>query len=157
MLQAMSLLSALISGDTAAAQTQLDGGADVNEIGADGRTPLMVAAEKGDAAWVRKLLAAGAEPSLTDGMRETALLKAAAGGHLQAYQALAPLASEDERESAAAYLRAVGQTRGPASEPPSPLRTRLVGATARAAKFFGDEDPAVRVDRAKRAEKHRKG
>jgi hypothetical protein len=146
----------LISGDTVAAQTHLDGGADVNEIGEDGRTPLMVAAEKGDAVWVKKLLAAGAEPSLTDGMRETALLKAAAGGHLQAYQALAALASDDERDAAAAYLRAVGKTHGPASEPPSSLRTKMVDATARAARFFGDEDPAASVERVKRAEKHRK-
>jgi hypothetical protein len=156
MLRAMSLLTALISGDSAAAQAHLDAGADVNELGEGGRTPLMVAAEKGDTAWVKRLLGAGAEPSLVDGMGETALLKAAAGGHTQAYQALAALASDDERETAAAYMRAAGKTDGPPTAPPSALRTKLVGATARAARFFGDENPATRVERAKRAEKHRK-
>jgi ankyrin repeat protein len=152
----MSLLTALISGDAVAAQAQLDAGADANELGEGGTTPLMVAAERGDAAWVKRLLGAGAEPSLVDGMGETALLKAAAGGHTQAYQALVTLASDDEREAAAAYLSAAGKTQGPPSEPASSLRTRLVGATARAAKFFGDENPAARLERVKRAEKHRK-
>jgi ankyrin repeat protein len=158
----MSLIDAIRSGDLAQAKKLLDEGADPNEVGADGQTALMHAAGAGQTKLVERLLDAGAEPSLEDETGETALLKAAALGQRNVYALLAPLASEDERDTAAAYLRAAAQSAGeeaiagPPSEPPSSLRTRLVGAAARTAKFFGDENPSDRVERVDRAEKHRK-
>jgi ankyrin repeat protein len=154
----MSLLEALHAGDKARALELLkSSGGDANEMSAEGLTPLMWAADDGDAGLVRALLAAGADPLLEDRIGETALVKAAAGGHRKAFDLLAPFATEEQLQAARAYLRASGKTDAPPGEEgPSALRTMLVDATANLAKFLGDDKPAVRVERAKRAENNRK-
>ena len=153
----MTLLETLDSGDTAKARAMLKAGADVNEIGAEGITPLMWAANVGDLVLVRELLSAGADPSLEDRIGETALIKAAAAGHREVFELLSTSASAERLEAAKAYLRASGKSHGPpAGEGPSALRSKLVEATANVAKFLGDEKPSERVERVKRAEKNRK-
>src|SRR5579871_2376204 len=122
----MTLLEAIHAGDSAAASKSLRGGADANELGEGGETPLMAAASAGWPDLVKALLAAGAEPSLTDGGGETALLRAAAGGHRKVVELLLPHASQDDRDMARAYLDAAGRSDGPPSEGPGKLKTSLV-------------------------------
>jgi ankyrin repeat protein len=154
----MTLIAAVQAGDEAEVQRLIASGADVNELGEQGRTPLIEAAAKGDVRMVRVLLEAGAEPGWKDDMDETALLKAAAGGHREAYQVLFPLAGEDERGMARAFLGASAQDwaqappRPPPTEPENKLGRAVATVAARASKFFGDEAPAARMDRMDRAE-----
>ncbi|HZI05302.1 MAG TPA: ankyrin repeat domain-containing protein, partial [Archangium sp.] len=86
----MSLFDAVAAGDLARVQVLLDGGADPNPFDAEGRTPLMVAAQSGREDLVQCLLAGGADPSLTDRIGETALGKAAAHGHARIATLLYP-------------------------------------------------------------------
>lgn len=160
----MSLYDAVEAGDLEAVAQQLAAGADVNEIGPGDRTPLIEAARAGNLALVRLLLEAGAEPMLKDGEQESAVLKAAANGHHDVCAVLLPLASEDERGMAEAFLGAVGKTNGPQELPaPAPdflgLKAKAGDLTrkaavygARAAKFVGYEKPAERIERVERAE-----
>lgn len=156
----MRLIAAVLAGNEAEVRRLIESGADVNELGDQGRTPLIEAASKGDARLVRVLLEAGAEPAWKDDMQETALLKAAAGGHREAYQVLLPLAGEEERGMARAFLGATAQSweQSPPRPPPAkPEPEDRVGravatAAARVAKFFGDEVHQERMDRLERAE-----
>jgi ankyrin repeat protein len=156
----MRLIAAVLAGDEAEVRRLIASGADVNELGDQGRTPLIEAAGKGDVRMVRLLLEAGAEPGWKDQMEETALLKAAAGGHREVYQVLLPLAGEDERGMARAFLGASAQSwdqpppRPPPSrpEPENKMGRAVATAAARVAKFFGDEVHSERLDRLERAE-----
>ena len=140
----------------------LEAGADANELGPERRTPLIEAAAHGRLAMIRLLLERGAEPAWKDALDETALLKAAANGHREAYQLLWPLAGEEERGLATAFLAASGQTwdappPAPPPDPREPEKTNRLGravatAAARVSKFFGDEVHAERLDRLERAE-----
>ncbi len=74
------LVSALI-GHQEIAKILLDNGAEVDTRADDGRTPLMLAAGKGDNDFVAFLLKAGADPTLTDKTGATASSLAEAKGH----------------------------------------------------------------------------
>jgi ankyrin repeat protein len=151
-------------GDEREARRLLDAGADANELGPDQRTPLIEAAARGNVGLIRLLIDRGAEPGWKDAMEETALLKAAANGQRAAYDALWPLADEEERGLAKAFLSASGQTWDapalplppppPPAEPAQPgkLARGVATAASRVAKFFGDEVHAERMDRLERAE-----
>jgi len=157
-----SLFDAVQRGDEAEVQRLLDEGADANELGPDQRTPLIEAAALGKVALLRLLLERGAEPRWKDATEETALLKAAANGQRGAYEVLWPLASDDERGLARAFLRASGLSwdiapPGPPPDPREPEKKDRFGravatAAARVSKFFGDEVHAERLDRMERAE-----
>ncbi len=112
----MTLYEAVEAADGEAVLTRLEAGEDINQLGPSGSTPLIEAARMGNAELVEVLLAPGAEPMLKDSEQETALLKAAAHGHSAVCALLLPLASEDERGMARAFLGAVGQTHGPRVE-----------------------------------------
>jgi ankyrin repeat protein len=70
---AQALLCAANFGRTEIAKCLIEAGADVNERGARGNTPLINAAAQGDAEMVELLLSAGADPDLQDCDGETAL------------------------------------------------------------------------------------
>lgn len=59
-----ALIAAIRGGDTDEAQRIVGLGVDVNLLAANGQTPLVAAAKSGDAAMVRLLLAAGANPDI---------------------------------------------------------------------------------------------
>ena len=69
----MSLTDAVRAGDRAELERLIRDGADVNELGEAGRTPLIEAAAAGGADLVRVLIDARADPSLTDELQESAL------------------------------------------------------------------------------------
>ena len=159
----MTLYEAVEAADAEAVVVRLEAGEDVNQMGPGGSTPLIEAARAGNAELVEVLLAAGAEPMLKDAEQESALLKAAANGHRAVCALLLPLASEDERGMAEAFLGAVGKTNGPLAAPPpegflgirkktDALKRRAAVFGARAAKFVGYDRPAERVDLVERAE-----
>jgi uncharacterized protein len=75
-----ALLVATLMERKDAVKALLDNGAEVDTRASDGRTPLMLAAGKGNKEIVQALLAAGADPSLTDRAGETAKAIAAAKG-----------------------------------------------------------------------------
>ncbi|MBI3181112.1 MAG: ankyrin repeat domain-containing protein [Myxococcales bacterium] len=153
----MSLFEAASAGDLAEARRLLSEGADVNELGEGGRTPLIEAARAGREELVRTLLEAGAEASLTDEMEETALLKAAANGHRGTVELLIPHAREDERSLARAFLQAAGKELGPVdSVREQGLERKLAKVGAKASKVLGYEEPSKRLERIERAEKRRK-
>jgi ankyrin repeat protein len=151
-------------GDEGEVRRLLDAGADANELGPDQRSPLIEAAARGQVGLIRLLVERGAEPAWKDAMDDTALLKAAAHGQRAAYDALWPLAGEEERGLAKAFLSASGQTwDAPLPPPPPPppeadpakpgrLARGVATAASRVAKFFGDEVHAERMDRLERAE-----
>ena len=62
------------------------GGEDLEARDKRGRTPLIVAAEQGDAERVRELLARGARVEAEDDCQWTALMRAASNGHLDLVQ-----------------------------------------------------------------------
>lgn len=155
----MSLFDAVAAGDLARVEALLAGGADPNPFDAEGRTPLMLAAENGREDLVRALLAGGSDSILTDRVGETALGKAAAHGHGRVAAILYPLASEDEQLMARALLK-VGTDffnlpREP-SPPPDELRRKLATAGAYIAGKLGDSAPQERLERLHRAEKNSK-
>lgn len=155
----MSLFDAVRAGDGPRLQAMLDAGADANPFDAEGRTPLMIAAEQGDEAMLLALLDAGADPILTDRIGETALTKAAAHGHARLARLLYPHSSEDEQAMARTLLR-VGTDffnlpRSP-PPPPDPTRRKLASASAYIADKLGHSAPAERLERLERAEKNRK-
>ncbi|MGZ3460340.1 MAG: ankyrin repeat domain-containing protein [Archangium sp.] len=155
----MSLFDAVAAGDRARVEALLASGADPNPFDAEGRTPLMLAAEKGLEALVQCLLAGGADPILTDRLGESALLKAAAHGHGRVAALLYPHASEDDQAMARTLLR-VGTDFFdlPRSPPPPPdgLRRKLASAGAYLSSKLGDPAPSERLERLHRAEKNSK-
>jgi len=153
----MTLFEAVESGDVAQVKTALETTKDVNQLGAEKRTPLITAAERGLTEIVQVLLGAGAEPEWRDATDETALLKAAANGHLAVARLLTATASEDDRALATSFLKAYGASHAPDYQyDGSSLKRKAVEVAARAANFIGDEDPLARVDRQNRAEDHAK-
>jgi ankyrin repeat protein len=76
-----ALLVATLMEKKEAAKALLDNGAEVDFRASDGRTPLILAAGKGNKDLVEVLLQAGADPSLTDQGGQTAQAVAAAKGY----------------------------------------------------------------------------
>jgi uncharacterized protein len=76
-----ALLVATLMERKEAAKALLDNGAEVDFRASDGRTPLILAAGKGNKELVEVLLQAGADPSLTDQGGQTAQAVAAAKGY----------------------------------------------------------------------------
>jgi ankyrin repeat protein len=104
---------------------------------------------------VQALLTAGAEPEWKDEAEETALLKAAANGHVAVVNLLGPHAPEDERDLARAFLSAFGASHAPDFQyDESRLKKKAIELVARAADFVGNEDPLKRVERVDRAKKN---
>ena len=159
----MNLYEAVEAADAEAVVARLEAGEDINQMGPGGATPLIQAARAGNAELVEVLLAAGAEPMLKDDEQESALLKAAANGHHAVCALLLPMATDDERGMAEAFLGAVGKTHAPQAAPLAEgflgirkkvdeLKRRAAVLGARGAKFVGYEDPAGRIERVERAE-----
>ena len=154
----MPLVEAIQAGDAARAKELLVKGADANELGPGETTPLIEAAGAGRLDLVSLLLAAGAEPMLRDASQDTALLKAAANGHRAVCAVLAPLATADERETADAFLAALG-TRIEAErsiDEATKFERNVAEAGAFVSKVFGNDDPTKRLERIDRAEKRKK-
>lgn len=156
----MSLFDAVTAGDLARVETLLAGGADANPFDAEGRTPLMLAAEQGREDMVQVLLAGGADPILTDRIGESALIKAAAHGHGAIAALLYNHASEEDQAMARTLLR-VGTDffslpRSPPPPPDNKLGRKLASAGAYVAGKLGDSAPAQRLERLFRAEKNSK-
>jgi ankyrin repeat protein len=154
----MALIEAIQAGDAARAKALLVGGADANEAGPGDTTPLIEAAGAGRLDLVQLLLAAGAEPMLRDQSQETALLKAAANGHREVCAVLAPLATPDDRDQAAAFLGALGMRieAERSIEEATKFQRNVAEAGAFVSKVFGNDDPAERLARIDRADKRKK-
>ena len=155
----MTIFEAVQSGEVEQVKDRIKAGDDVNALGPDDVTPLMVAALAGYDPIVEVLLYAGAEPALTDRVGETALMKAAANGHREVFKRLEPLASPDDADQAHAFLAAVGMTHAPEKEIEerfAKLKGSVARAGAKASAFVGHENPQNRVDRIERAEKKKK-
>jgi hypothetical protein len=153
----MNLFEAVQANDPRALGEALKVAIDVNEAFEGGRTALVEAAALGHADLVKQLLAAGADPSLKDGEHETALLKAAANAHHAVVHLLSPLATEDERDLARAFLKAHGHSHAPEYQPPEQfagIKRAAAVASARVSKFVGHQDPVERLERVDRAEKN---
>ncbi|MHB8878515.1 MAG: ankyrin repeat domain-containing protein [Myxococcaceae bacterium] len=154
----MGLVEAIQAGDAGRAKELLAGGADVNEPGPGDTTPLIEAAGAGRSDLVKLLLEAGAEPMLRDGAQDTALLKAAANGHAQVCALLSPLATPDERDTARAFLAALGKSveAERSIEEASKFGRGAAEAGAFVSKLLGNENPARRLERIDRADKRKK-
>jgi ankyrin repeat protein len=152
----MTLFEAVAAGDVEAARAALADGADVNELGPERSTPLIVAAGQGRLELVELLLEHGAEPECRDAAHETALLKAAANGHADVVRLLIPSASEDDADLARSFLAAFGQSHGPEYQVDETrfgaLKRKAAVASAKAADFVGYSSPQQRVARVERAE-----
>jgi uncharacterized protein len=152
-----SLFDAVRAGDAAHLKALLTGGADPNPFDAEGRTPLMLAAEQGAEALVRTLLDHGADATLPDRMGEGALAKAAAHGHERVARMIFPFAPREEQELALTLLR-VGTDLSPlpreSTSEPGGLRHRLATAGAYVTGKLGGS--TERLERLQRAEKHTK-
>ncbi len=155
----MSLFDAVAAGDLARVQVLLDGGADPNPFDAEGRTPLMVAAQHGREDLVQCLLAGGADPTLTDRLGETALGKAAAHGHPRIAALLYPHSSEDDQMMARTLLQVGTDFFNLPRQPPPPpdeLHRKLASAGAYLTGKLGDNTLTERMERLERAEKNDK-
>jgi hypothetical protein len=154
----MTLFEAVQSRDAEALKKLAGQAKDINEAFDAGRTALIEAAALGELQLVKVLLEAGADPSLRDADHETALLKAAANGHLEVVYALAPLAEEDERDLARAFLKAHGKSFSPEYQGPDAdfgkLKRAAATASARVSKFVGHDSPSERLARVERSEKN---
>ncbi|MET0404260.1 MAG: ankyrin repeat domain-containing protein [Cystobacter sp.] len=155
----MSLFEAVLEGDLTRVEALLAGGADPNPFDAERRTPLMLAAEQGAEPLVRALLAGGADPTLTDRLGESALIKAAAHGHPALAHLLYPHASGEEQEMARTLLRVGTDFFSLPRSAPAPsggLTRKLASASAYLSDKLGDDVPAQRLERLRRAEKNTK-
>ena len=153
----MTLLEAVEAQDLKQLEAALEGSPDVNALGPERKTPLIEAAARGWLEGVQALLAAGAEPEWRDASHETAMLKAAANGHVAVARLLAPHASEDDRQLANSFLAALGTAHAPEYQyDGSALKKKAIEVAARAANFVGDEDPLARLERIERAESAQK-
>ena len=156
----MTLFEAVQAADAKALETLAASVRDINEAFEGGRTALIEAAAQGEVELVKILLDAGADPSLKDGEHETAMLKAAANAHTDVVHVLAPLATEDERDMARAFLKAHGKSFSPEYQGPpedfGKLKRAAATASARVSKFIGHDSPAERLDRVQRSEKNAK-
>jgi hypothetical protein len=153
----MTLYEAVESGDVAQVKEALATATDVNMLGPEKRTPLIEAAGQGLLEIVQLLLAAGAEPRCRDATDETALLRAAANGHLAVARVLAPLADDEERALATSFLAAAGSTHAPEVLKEEPgLKRKAIEIAARAAGFVGHDEALERVERVERSEKNAK-
>jgi ankyrin repeat protein len=154
----MTLFEAVQSQDAAELKKALESAKDLNESGEGGRTPLIEAALLGRADLCELLLEAGADPSLPDDEKETPLLKAAANAHIDVVDLLTPLASEDQRDLARAFLKAHGKASSPDYQAPQfgAFKRAAAEASARVSKFVGHENPAERLDRIHRGEQSAK-
>lgn len=149
----MTLFEAITTGDLDAVQTALAETKDVNQVGHEGRTPLIEAAALGRVDVIRLLLKAGAEPGWKDDADETAILKAGANGYPEAVRALESHAGDDEKDMAHAFLAAYGKSTGPEYQyDVSRLQRKVADVAARAANFVGHEEPLKRLERAARSE-----
>ncbi len=153
----MTLFDAVETGNVAEVKAALAGTPDVNQLGPGRATPLIIAAGLGSLELVKLLLDAGAEPRWRDDSDETALLKAAANGHLEVARLLSPHAEDEERELARSFLAAFGASHAPEFHyDGGALKRKAVEVAARAASFVGHEDPLARVERTARAEENAK-
>ncbi|MBL8951699.1 MAG: ankyrin repeat domain-containing protein [Myxococcaceae bacterium] len=156
----MNLYEAVRAKDAEALRKLATTVVDVNEAFEGGRTALIEAAADGELELVKILLGAGAEPSWKDDEHETALLKAAANGHTDVVHVLAPMASEDERDLARAFLKAHGKSFSPEYQGPAEdfgtLKRAAATASARVSKFVGHDAPSERLERVERSEKNKK-
>jgi ankyrin repeat protein len=155
----MSLFDAVVAGDLTRVEALLASGADPNPFDAEGRTPLMLAAERGEEEVAQVLLAGGADPTLTDRLGESALTKAAAHGHRRLATLFYPHASRDDQDMARALLQ-VGtdffSLPREAPPPPDGLMRKLASASAYLSGKLGDDVPTQRLERLERAEKNSK-
>jgi len=156
----MTLFEAVQARDAKALKTLAANAKDINEEFEAGRSSLIEAAATGRTELVKILLEAGADPSLKDAEQETALLKAAANGYLDVVHVLEPLAPEEERDMARAFLKVHGRVDSPEYQPPADdwgkLKRAAATASARVSKFVGHEDPSDRLERVIRSEKNKK-
>ena len=158
----MSLFEAVMAGDLARVEAALAAGADPNPYDAERRTPLMLAAERGEQDMVRALLAAGADPTLTDRLDESALTKAAAYGQRALVTMLYPHSPPEQQEMARALLDVGPDFFAAAARPPAEpregegLRRKLARAGAYLSEKLGDDVPSQRLERLERAEKNLK-
>ena len=153
----MTLTEAVTLGDFAAVAAALEETKDINEVGAEGRTPLIEAAALGRLDVVRLLLKHRAEPGWKDAAGETAILKAGANGYPEVVLALEPFADDDERDMARAFLAAYGKSHGPEYRyDVTRLQRKLAEVAARAASFVGHEAPLKRLERSDAAERFKK-
>ncbi|MFT3706025.1 MAG: ankyrin repeat domain-containing protein [Archangium sp.] len=154
----MTLFEAAESGDVAKLEAALADASDVNVLGDEKKTPLIVAAARGWLEGVNLLLKAGAEPEWRDATDETALLKAAANGHLEVARVLVKTSSDDDRALANSFLKAFGASHAPEFQYDGgkleAAKRKAVEVVARAANFVGNEDPLSRVERQQRAEEN---
>lgn len=151
----MTLYEAVERGEVAQVKEALATAPDVNMLGPDKRTPLIEAAGQGLLEIVELLLAAGAEPRCRDASDETALLRAAANGHLAVARVLSALAEDEERELARSFLAAAGATHAPDVLKDEPgLKRKAIELAARAAGFVGHDAPLERIERVERSEKN---
>lgn len=169
----MDLYDAVLAGDVVAVKRALATEKDVNVLGPEQRTPLIEAAAAGRLELVKLLLAAGAEAEWKDEASETALLKAAANGHAAVAAVLMPLGTDDERDLARSFLQAFAASSGreyvydpheaaqklgsKVETAPAPAPTaaqqKAAEVAARAASFFGYQEPLERLERAHEAKK----
>ncbi len=162
----MTLFEAVRSGDVAAVKKLLKSARDVNEQGPENRTPLIEAAAAGRADLVKLLLDAGADATLKDDTPESAILKAGANGHANVVALLDGVSLSDDRDMARSFLKAHGISvdkafvYDPAAlhpetapEEPGALHQKAVDVAARAANFFGHEDPLKRLERSRKSKK----
>lgn len=151
----MTLFDAIRANDLPSAKRLLQSGADANASGEDGLTPLIDAAGRGLEPFVLLLMNAGADPRLRDVIEDSAVLKAAVNGHSKIVALLAPHSDRDDVAQAYAFLRANGTVATEMRadfEAADSFQRRLVGTAARAAEFFGHEEPQRRMERLERAE-----
>jgi ankyrin repeat protein len=125
----------------------LTAGINVNAVGEQGRTPLLVATLGRDWALARRLLAAGADPRLPDDKGLTPLMATSIAGHVPMLEALLAAgasreAIDDQRHTALYYAIAHQQTaaRDALLECPQPLPPAAQGGNelADAALATGD-------------------